>query len=316
MRTVGLANLGNTCFLNACLQALFKTTELVDALGHRRTNSGIVNEWLQLYRTKSSMPNQFVATVHRVAKDKGRDLFTGWSQNDMPEFLLLMIECFHEAICRKVVINIKGTKENPLDELAVQCYKMFQDNYSKEYSDIIRLFYGIYVSELVSSSNVRQKPESFFVLDLPIPNCSASLYDCFDLYTASEELSGVYNETTKTNETVEKRIRFWNFPAILVIVLKRFSANGRTKNGALISCPIESLNLSKYVIGYNPNSYIYDLYAVCNHMGGVGGGHYTAFVKDDDQWLDCNDMSVSPIDVASVISPMSYCLFYRKKIRA
>lgn len=316
MRTVGLANLGNTCFLNACLQALFQTTELADALGNKRIRSDIVNEWLQLYRTKSSMPNQFVATVHRVAKDKGRDLFTGWSQNDMPEFLLLMIECFHEAICRKVVINIKGTKENPLDELAVQCYKMFQDNYSKEYSDIIRLFYGIYVSELVSSSNVRQKPESFFVLDLPIPNRSASLYDCFDLYTASEELSGVYNETTKTKETAEKRIRFWNFPPVLVIVLKRFSADGRTKNGSLISCPLESLNLSKYVVGYNPNSYIYDLYAVCNHMGGIGGGHYTAFVKDNDQWLDCNDMSVRPIDLASVISPMSYCLFYRKKIRA
>ena len=27
------------------------------------------------------------------------------------------------------------------------------------------------------------------------------------------------------------------------------------------------------------NSYKYDLYGICNHSGGVAGGHYTSFVK-------------------------------------
>lgn len=27
--------------------------------------------------------------------------------------------------------------------------------------------------------------------------------------------------------------------------------------------------------GHNPNDYLYDLYAVCNHHGNMHGGHYT-----------------------------------------
>lgn len=28
----------------------------------------------------------------------------------------------------------------------------------------------------------------------------------------------------------------------------------------------------------------YELYAVSNHYGGLGGGHYTAFAKNKDKW--------------------------------
>ena len=27
----------------------------------------------------------------------------------------------------------------------------------------------------------------------------------------------------------------------------------------------------------------YDLYGICNHVGGVTGGHYTAFVKNTEK---------------------------------
>ena len=29
-----------------------------------------------------------------------------------------------------------------------------------------------------------------------------------------------------------------------------------------------------------PSSCLYDLYAVSNHFGGLGGGHYTAYCKN------------------------------------
>ena len=67
--------------------------------------------------------------------------------------------------------------------------------------------------------------------------------------------------------------------------------------------------------GYNKDSYKYDLYGVCNHMGGVMGGHYTAFVcNSENQWLHCNDRTVDIVpNPDAIISPMAYCLFYRKK---
>ena len=80
-----------------------------------------------------------------------------------------------------------------------------------------------------------------------------------------------------------------------------------------IESPITGLDLSKYVSGYSPKKYVYDLYGVCNHIGGPTGGHYTAYVKNvAGKWLNCNDEHVSIIENTSeIITPMTYCLFYR-----
>lgn len=124
-----------------------------------------------------------------------------------------------------------------------------------------------------------------------------------------------YNEATQQKEKVTKRIQFWNFPPILVISLKRFTAAGHLKRQDLVTFPTENLNLSKYVCGYRPETYVYDLMGVCNHMGGVMGGHYTACVKNADQaWLHFNDTMVETVaDPAILVRPTAYCLFYRRR---
>jgi hypothetical protein len=40
---------------------------------------------------------------------------------------------------------------------------------------------------------------------------------------------------------------------------------------------------------------VYDLYAVDNHFGGLGGGHYTAFCRnrEDGEWYNYDDSRVS-----------------------
>ena len=83
----------------------------------------------------------------------------------------------------------------------------------------------------------------------------------------------------------------------------------------LIDFPLDNLNLSKYIRGYGADTYIYDLFGVCNHIGGVMGGHYTSFVRNaENKWLHCNDHSVEIIDNSNnIVSPLAYCLFYRKK---
>jgi ubiquitin C-terminal hydrolase len=74
--------------------------------------------------------------------------------------------------------------------------------------------------------------------------------------------------------------------------------------------------MRKYVIGYQKETYIYDLYGVCNHhSGSTHGGHYTASVKNaNGNWYEYDDSSVSVIsDPNSIITSMAYCLFYRKR---
>jgi len=326
----GLTNLGNTCFLNSCMQVLNHTYELHALLDSNKMTKPdipdhiIIEEWNNLRdvmwkQNGTVSPNRFVHQVQKLAEIKGRDLFTGWAQNDLPEFLLFMIDCMHNSMARPVTMKILGTPENNLDQLAIECYKMLQDVYSREYSECMNLFYGIYVSEILSEdTNLRHsiKPEPFFILDLEIPKPNATLYECLDAFTRSEHLSGDnawLNEKTGERENVMKRITFWNFPDILIITLKRFSANGMYKRQDLIDFPLENLDLSKYVTGYNAKQYVYDLYGVCNHYGGPMGGHYTAYVKNTAlEWIHFNDSHLDK-NTKQVVSPLAYCLFYRKK---
>ena len=60
---------------------------------------------------------------------------------------------------------------------------------------------------------------------------------------------------------------------------------------------------------------LYDLYAISNHSGGMGGGHYTAYVKNfrNQKWFNMNDSSCSHSGSGSLSSARSYILFYKKQ---
>ena len=65
-----------------------------------------------------------------------------------------------------------------------------------------------------------------------------------------------------------------------------------------VDFPLEGLDLSKHIISaQNRKDLIYDCYAVSNHMGGLGGGHYTAYAKNPEhgKWYCFNDSSCSEI---------------------
>jgi ubiquitin carboxyl-terminal hydrolase 8 len=335
---VGLTNLGNTCFLNSCLQVFNHTYEIHAVLDskcksnqikHDSVESIILKEWNELRELMWSgngtiSPNKFVHNVHQIAKKKNRDIFTGWLQNDITEFLLFLVDCFHNSISRKITMKINGTPENKTDALAIACYTVLETIYSKEYSEIMDIFYGMYVTSISTMDQKKThslKPEHFFVLDLQIfkgDQICPTLYDCFDLFVTPEEMIGEnawFNEKTGKKEDIMKGASFWSFPKVLVITLKRFSPDGSQKINNVIQFPLMDLDLSKYVKGYHPDSYVYDLYGVCNHMGNVSGGHYTAFVKNvSGQWVHYNDNHVEIVqDPNIIISPTAYCLFYRKK---
>jgi ubiquitin C-terminal hydrolase len=199
---------------------------------------------------------------------------------------------------------------------------MIKNMYTKEYSEIWNMFYGVHVSEIKSledNKKLSQTPESYFMIDLPIPsnNKNPTLIDCLNLYVNGEELTGEnawYDDVNKTKVDIKKSILFWSFPNILVIDFKRFNSRNQ-KNQILITFPLDNLDLSSYVIGYNKKSYVYELYGICNHSGSVYGGHYTSYVKNaNGKWYHFNDTNVTEVSlVDAIISAKAYVLFYRKK---
>ena len=101
-----------------------------------------------------------------------------------------------------------------------------------------------------------------------------------------------------------------------MIHLKRFSNTNRygyrsfgDKIDALVSFPVNGLDMSSYLPKEKQDGAIYDLFAISNHYGGLGGGHCkfcrslrketdgidTAYAKNKGKWYDYDDSSVSEI---------------------
>ena len=357
----GLANMGNTCYVNACLQLLSHTYEFNDFLSNKggeykarlnhKVDSVLLHEWDKLRTMMWAnnciiSPGGFISSMQKIAKLKRMDLFSGFQQNDVAEFLGFMLDCFHTALSREVEMKVRGVARNATDRAAQECYEMMSSMYKKQYSEVLNIFYGVQVSLIESLQQQQQqqqhptnqnqtqvlstKPEPFCILNLSFPsfpslkNSAAplTLFDCLDHHCAPEVLSGDnawFNEATGKKQDVHKRLSFWSLPNVLIIVLKRFEMNARghvRKIQVPVDVPCNRADFSKYVHGYNPKSYVYDLFGVCNHHGGSPmGGHYTATIRNaNNRWYACNDTLVKevPLTDNSIVSNLPYCLFYRK----
>lgn len=134
-----------------------------------------------------------------------------------------------------------------------------------------------------------------------------SLDECLDEFSKEEILSQAdswFCPQCKTHVSATKKFELWRTPDILVVQLKRFSQfRGRlygNKINTVIDFPLEGLDLSSRVEGpTDGKSAVYDLIAVDNHMGGMGGGHYTAYIKDfvSGAWVYCNGSFPPPTSV-------------------
>jgi ubiquitin carboxyl-terminal hydrolase 4/11/15 len=123
-----------------------------------------------------------------------------------------------------------------------------------------------------------------------------TLDQCLDEFGREEILSendAWYCPRCKEHRRASKKFELWKAPDILVIHLKRFSASRgfRDKIDELVDFPIEGLDLNGRIASAAPEeNQIYDLFAVDNHYGGLGGGHYTAYAKNflTDEWNEYN----------------------------
>lgn len=168
-----------------------------------------------------------------------------------------------------------------------------------------------------------------------VPKKNITIEDCLDEFTR-EELLGEedlwYCPTCKKHRQATKQFQLWKVPDVLVVHLKRFSNSRslRDKIDAMVEFPVEGLDLSQRVgerqLGAEfekdtgslegtglehvmAEPLIYDLFAVDEHMGGLGGGHYRAYAlnQEDEQWYHFDDSHVSkasPEDAVVSVVPV------------
>ncbi|GLG93575.1 Ubiquitin carboxyl-terminal hydrolase 32 [Gryllus bimaculatus] len=143
------------------------------------------------------------------------------------------------------------------------------------------------------------------------------LKDCLELFTMCEKLGADdawYCPDCKQHQRATKKFDLWKLPKILIIHLKRFSYSRfrRDKIDSLVEFPLRDLDMSKYIINDKHPPAKYNLIGICNHYGGMGGGHYTAYAlnKIDKQWYCFDDHNVSPKTPENVVTNSAYVLFY------
>ncbi|XP_052536492.1 ubiquitin carboxyl-terminal hydrolase 31 [Tympanuchus pallidicinctus] len=206
--------------------------------------------------------------------------------------------------------------------------------WDKETKDF--LFVNTEDEYIPDSESVRQQRE----LHHQPQTCTLS--QCFQLYTKEEQLApddAWRCPHCKQLQQGSITLSLWTLPDVLIIHLKRFRQEGdrRMKLQNMVKFPLSGLDMTPHVVkrsqsswslpshwspwrrpyglGRDPEDYIYDLYAVCNHHGTMQGGHYTAYCKNsvDGQWYCFDDSDVQQLSENEVCKQTAYILFYQRR---
>ncbi|EIN05985.1 cysteine proteinase [Punctularia strigosozonata HHB-11173 SS5] len=167
-----------------------------------------------------------------------------------------------------------------------------------------------------------------------------SIYDCLNEFTKEEQLGEDdlwYCPQCKKHQQATKKFDLWNAPDILVVHLKRFSNSRmlRDKIDAFVDFPVNGLSLEGMVqerevakhlqaqgvdvasvgLAELDEPLLYDLYAVDEHIGGLGGGHYRAYAlnHENNEWYHFDDSFVSPAKAHESVNANAYLLFYKRR---
>jgi ubiquitin C-terminal hydrolase len=229
--------------------------------------------------------------------------------------------------------------DNYEKDIIVKSVEFWKSYLKDNHSIITTLFTGLFSSKVTcnncKNSNITFEP--FNILELPLVDKNNNVFNdiesCLRNYSVGETVS--YKcDSCKTESTATKIMNIFRAPKKLIIQLKRFSSQNNSNmmrfNGSggismnndkirnKISFPINNLSLESIMTDIdkiNKNEHTYNLYAIVNHMGGLGGGHYIAHCKNllDGKWYNFNDDTVSYVNsFESLIDESAYILFYER----
>lgn len=363
--TVGLINLGNSCYMNAVIQCLSNTQyfkenilniDIFSILICDNISSNIIDINNNTDIIKKSFAYQLIRlfnglwditktgsavrpiTFRTLFGEKIRN-FSSMAQQDSQEALLCILDTINEELGKKVITNLINISEqetimiNMMNDMTdLQKYnlanqhnnllelytlnKLLNNSINKKHSFVTELFNSIEKSTTIcphcNYKSIIMEQHYMSGLNIPYKNDNDehfTLKDCLDnTFNKKEELScGNEWHCIQCNNKVQaiKTTEIYMEPQILILYLKRYNnvSNITSRINNLITFPLEDLQI---------NNSKYDLYAVINQMGSLNGGHYNAFIKNNE-WFLFDDETVLKINEEMIITRNAYILFYKKK---
>ena len=347
MPTIGLKNIGATCYINAIIQCLAHCIEFSEDFlswylyqedknkKSRSISYSFANVLYNLYFPQENQ-NDFSAKDFREIIALFGPLFEENQANDSKDIFQFLIEKMHEELNELNNNNNINYDEdaqvNQFDELAT--FNQFELMYQKNYHSIIsKHFYSkqksmtkclncgniIYNFQVYSFLMFPLKDVKIYTLSYPNQNQNQilNLYDCFNYLQKTELFTGdnlIYCRICQA----ESNANFCNFiystPTILAIVLNRGKNNQDFNEKFLF--PTE-LNLENYTQDKTTSNRFYLIGVIC-HVGESGNfGHFFAYCRSHYQsfWYKYNDSIVSECNENEIFMQSTpYILFYHKYI--
>ena len=143
----GLVNLGNTCYMNTCIQCIsnipvltnyflsekYKEDINIDCIEHK-----LVLSWIDLLKgiwgeNCTIAPGSFYKIISYFSRTNGIFFGSGEHQ-DLSEFLSFFIDTMHKSLKQEVEINIRGSIRRNVDKMAVDAMTMWKNYFKNDYS--------------------------------------------------------------------------------------------------------------------------------------------------------------------------------------
>ncbi|KAF2898061.1 hypothetical protein ILUMI_08104 [Ignelater luminosus] len=305
-RKVGLNNLGNTCYMNSVLQALFMTklfrNDILLTDGEMMplfSKLQILFALLQHSHRTSLSPSDIL----NLARPPG---FQPGHQHDSSEFLGYLLDVLHEQE-KSMYVSARSNGGNSSQDVSPQTTTVIQRSFGGR---------AVTISRCGNCDTQSERADYFRELQLSFPsNCgNQSVQTLLDYYLQPEKLCGdnQYHCDTCHGLTDGERVtRVVEPPSRLVLTLKHFRYDPASQQRTKL---LQHVKLDSFVHLDNAN---YELYAAVVHVGSsLDSGHYYTYARDGQDWYKFNDCLVTRTtaeELCSVRPPETpYILFYSK----
>jgi ubiquitin C-terminal hydrolase len=328
----GLANVGNTCYLNSAFQALRFMKPFTDYFGtdawaaHRHENrkgydmAGHVADLVTALQAPGDTminPTKFVRSFLTVAQTFNDEIRYG-AQADAAEAIQILLDGLHTQQAREVRMDVTGTAVTPDQQEMIKSLESWASFFRKEYSPLVEAFYGQTQTTVVCAGcqarSTRYEP--WGVLKAPIPgaekvgNAAPTLHECIASAFAAETLDDYACDACKKKGAARMEHAISRFPKNLILSLKRFTNTG-AKVRARIPYDENNVDFTEWRAWSSLHTARYRVVSTVEHMGSSQGGHYVMRGRHSDvnQWYLYDDGSVSLSSLGGGAGPDTYVLF-------
>ncbi|CAH0546766.1 unnamed protein product [Brassicogethes aeneus] len=297
---VGLNNLGNTCYMNSVLQALFMTKTFRNRILLNDKEMMALFSKLQVLFALLQHSKKYSLSPNDILNLSRPPGFVPGHQHDSSEFLGYLLDTLHEQ-----EKNLFSQPELD-DSMTGIVPTMVQESFGGKTGTVSQC------DECLTKS---ERGDNFRELQLSFPPSiceDQSVQTLLHYYLQPEKLSGdnQYHCDNCGRLTDGERVtKIIDPPQRLVLTLKHFRYDPALQQRTKI---LQRVKLNSHLQLENQQ---YELYAAVVHCGSsVDSGHYYTFARDGSDWYkfnDCSVMKTTGEDLCKLKPPETpYILFY------